>query len=179
MTLIISDREVAFGPDNVPVVLTGKPLFVTATPTQTPLFVRDTQGREQDQSGPRKAPVDPTAGTWSHTLPWPSETSNGLVPWQLRRMDGTIVQGVVPEGITGPVSVDYLLTGLPSPFTAWQVVQAGQVPAQVVATSPLTDATPTQTGLVRVDRAVPQGMHPVVITVPADVENRVRTWLGL
>lgn len=141
MPILISDREVAFGPDNQPVVVTGKPLVVTAQPTQTPLIVIDSQGREQDQSGPRKAPVDGTAGTWSHTLPWPSETMNGPVLWQLRRLDGTLYQGVVPEGIPGPVDVAYLqfpplgTTGQPL-FPAWQVIRAGQAPAQVVATSP-------------------------------------------
>jgi hypothetical protein len=139
MSLLIQDNEWTIDANGVQQVKTGHRPVVRAQSLAVPVLQRPpTSGPYvEDESEVRTATVG--GGQWSLVLPWPSETRSGTSTWSITRMNGTVVQGSVPEGITGPLSIDDLLfalsglaraVGLP-PFANW-AISPGQVPAQPV-----------------------------------------------
>src|SRR5438067_9001385 len=124
--LLISDREVGFGTQNVPVPFsTG---VVRATPTLVPLWVQNGSESEEDQSAAREVSIDRQTGAWSLTLPWPSTCTPAGVHFSIRRSSGATFAGAVPEGVSGPVTVWDLVQ-----HYGWGLVASSVTPAPVTA----------------------------------------------
>lgn len=144
MSLLIQDNEWTIDANGVQQVMTGHRPVVRAQSLVVPVFQRPPASGPyvEDESEVRTATAG--SGAWTLVLPWPSETRSGVSTWSITRMNGTVVQGGVPEGITGPLTVDDLLFALSGlaradggaePYTNWTVLP-GQAPADPVAVQP-------------------------------------------
>lgn len=165
MPCIFSDIASVFDATNTPQpVVRG---VITATPTQVPVQIAVAGVfRPAPAAGP--SVTTGTDGSWSLTLPWPSESLPTSLQWLVRLTDGTQLIGTVPQGVTGPLSVNALLTSY-----GWAaVVQSGPVMQTVAVAGPVgptgaagPDAQVSAVGAVLIDVAPASG-HPIAATKP-------------
>jgi hypothetical protein len=162
MTCIIQDK--ALNLDGSAVV--GK--NVTFSPTYKDPFIKQPDSVYRVGEYTSITVATSNDGLFTEQLPWPSETRYGTsLQWQITLPDGAIYVGVVPEGLTGPLTVDDLVQ-----FHGWGVVAtaATQVIAIVGPRGPQglpgsgNPASTTVLGAVLIDRPPASG-DPVALTL--------------
>lgn len=105
MSCIITDLVVTLSPVMATVPVKGA--TVRVYPTQTPIFA-EVSSVFREVYDPVETLVTDTSGTWSTTLPWPTEQDPTSSEWVIQLPDGSKWQGHVPEGIAGPLTLHTL-----------------------------------------------------------------------
>jgi len=129
MSLRIVDRELSWA-SGTPLPITDAPDIVRVRYLTRPIFQNDGSGiARQDQASERRFLVDPVTGNEDFPLQTPTELGAPGCITQIIRQGGTIVQGTVPEGVSGPLTIDQLLLtyGPGTPYN-WQIVADGVAP---------------------------------------------------
>src|SRR5437588_11062595 len=107
MALLIQDTIASLGPDGMPAPLARAPIH--AQPSIVPFF-RRVNGVAVEIQGSDVYALSNDLGIWQLNLPWPSESKPNTVTWAVSLPDGTTYAGAIPEAVTGPVSIDNLVT---------------------------------------------------------------------
>jgi hypothetical protein len=103
MACIVQDLIAKFDHLNAPQPVVYATVY--ATPATVPVFV-STSGvfHEGAMFLPRVTATD-SSGTYSFTLPWPSEQDPAATKWIITLPDNSRWMGTLPEGISGPLSI--------------------------------------------------------------------------
>jgi len=163
MSLRIVDRELSWA-TGAPLPITDAPDVVRVRYLTRPIFQNDGSGlARQDQASERRFPVDPVTGNEDFPLQTPTELGAPGCITQITRQGGTIVQGNVPEGVPGPLTIAGLLAtyGAGTPYN-WQIVADGVAPLAPYVAVPGPPGPPG-----------PPGTASVLI------DARARSWMGL
>jgi hypothetical protein len=105
MACEITDLAVDVAADGSSVPVVGE--TVTAAPTLLPLFSSES-GTFREVTDPTRTTTTSNTGSWSFTLPWPSESDPDTVEWSITTPDGFTWSGAVPEAVDGPLTLHTL-----------------------------------------------------------------------
>jgi hypothetical protein len=103
---------------------------VVIQPASTPIFEK-LGGVFVEISQPVRVARTASDGTWTTTLPYPSETDPSTTKWQILLPDQSLWQGLIPEGIPGPLSLNTLKNTY-----GWGLVSQGTTAPVAIQGSP-------------------------------------------
>lgn len=105
MALTITDTIATLGADGNPMPIARA--YIHAQPSIVPFYRKVSGAFVELQNGDLYVQSS-DAGIWTVVLPWPSE-SKPPVTWSISLPDGTVWAGSVPEGVSGPLTIDQLV----------------------------------------------------------------------
>jgi len=128
MSLRIVDLELTWI-TGVPLPIAGYPPIVQVQYLTRPVFQADAGGVvRQDQGAQRRFAVNPATGAEDFYLQTPTELGAPGCITQIIRQGGSLYQGIVPEGVSGPITFDQLILIYGVAPWGWQVVTDGVAP---------------------------------------------------
>jgi hypothetical protein len=102
MACQIVDLVAKFDPGNIPQPIPYVSVF--AEPSVIPVFILSSSIFREPFMGRRVASTD-VNGQFTFLLPWPSEQDPALANWIITLPDGSRWMGLVPQGVSGPLTI--------------------------------------------------------------------------
>lgn len=103
MPCLIQDKVIVATADNQIITQVGQKVY--GYPIVIPNFILVGGVWYEVGIQPLRTDVTDGNGQWSFTLPWPTETNPSTTKWRIQLSDGTVWEGLVPEGLNGPLTM--------------------------------------------------------------------------